>query len=54
MVALPAGNVIPSTNGVWGYPTVIDSCPDIRDYVALYWNRVDGVALESMLTLWTP
>ena len=30
-----------STDAVWGYPTVIDSCPDITDYVAFYWNRVD-------------
>lgn len=30
-----------STDAVWGYPKVIDSCPDITDYVAFYWNRVD-------------
>ena len=30
-----------STNAVWGYPTVFESCPDIGGYVAFYWNRVD-------------
>lgn len=30
-----------STDAVWGYPRVIDSCPDITGYVAFYWNRVD-------------
>lgn len=30
-----------STEAVWGYSTVLESCPDITDYVAFYWNRVD-------------
>jgi uncharacterized protein (DUF427 family) len=29
-------------DAVWGYPTVIDECPDITGYVAFYWNLVDA------------
>ncbi len=28
-------------NAVWGYPTPIETCPDISGHVAFYWNRVD-------------
>ena len=31
-----------SENAVWNYPTPIDECPDIADYVAFYWDRVDA------------
>jgi uncharacterized protein (DUF427 family) len=29
-------------NAVWGYPEVIEGCPDITDLVAFYWNAVDA------------
>jgi len=28
-------------NAVWGYPKPYDELPQIRDYVAFYWDRVD-------------
>jgi uncharacterized protein (DUF427 family) len=31
-----------SENALWGYPTPIAGCPDISDYVAFYWDRVDA------------
>ena len=30
-----------SKDAVWGYSSVIASCPDITDYVAFYWDRVE-------------
>ncbi|MDQ1397056.1 MAG: hypothetical protein QOG64_2315 [Acidimicrobiaceae bacterium] len=29
-------------NAVWAYREPIDSCPDISDYVAFYWDRMDA------------
>ena len=29
-------------DAVWGYPEPIAGCPDIGDYVAFYWNKVDA------------
>jgi uncharacterized protein (DUF427 family) len=29
-------------DAVWGYPDPIPECPDIGDYVAFYWDRVDA------------
>lgn len=31
-----------SENAVWNYPAPIDECPDIADYMAFYWDRVDA------------
>ena len=31
-----------SENAVWGYPDPVDPCPDIAEYVAFYWDRVDA------------
>lgn len=31
-----------SENAVWNYPEPVEGCPDIADYVAFYWNRVDA------------
>ena len=31
-----------SRDAVWGYPEVIEGCPDITAYVSFYWNRVDA------------
>ena len=28
-------------NVMWGYPAPIDDCPDISNYVAFFWNKVD-------------
>jgi uncharacterized protein (DUF427 family) len=28
-------------NKVWGYPELINDCPDILDHVAFYWDAVD-------------
>ncbi len=30
-----------SENKVWGYPELINDCPDITDRVAFYWDAVD-------------
>jgi uncharacterized protein (DUF427 family) len=30
-----------SKNAVWGYPTPYDEVPELADYVAFYWDRVD-------------
>ncbi len=29
-------------NAVWAYPDPIDSVPELRDYVAFYWDRADA------------
>ena len=29
-------------NAVWRYPEPLDGSVDIRDYVAFYWNKMDG------------
>ena len=29
-------------NAVWGYPVPLDGAPDLSDYVAFYWNKVDS------------
>lgn len=29
-------------NAVWGYPVPLDNAPDLRGYVAFYWDRVDN------------
>jgi uncharacterized protein (DUF427 family) len=29
-------------NAAWGYPDPIEGAPPLADYVALYWNRMDG------------
>ncbi len=31
-----------SENAVWNYPEPVEECPDIAEYVAFYWNRVDA------------
>lgn len=31
-----------SENAVWNYPEPVEGCPDIADYVAFYWDRVDA------------
>ena len=31
-----------SDDALWGYPFPIESCPDISQYVAFYWDRVDA------------
>ena len=29
-------------NAVWRYPEPLDGSVDVRDYVAFYWNKMDG------------
>ena len=29
-------------NAVWCYPEPLDGSVDVRDYVAFYWNKMDG------------
>ena len=29
-------------NVVWAYQEPLEGCVDARDYVAMYWNRMDG------------
>jgi uncharacterized protein (DUF427 family) len=29
-------------NAVWGYPSPIEGAPDLSEYVAFYWNKVDN------------
>ncbi len=31
-----------SENAVWGYPDPYDEVPALKDFVAFYWDRVDG------------
>ena len=31
-----------SENAVWNYPESVEACPDIAEYVAFYWDRVDA------------
>jgi uncharacterized protein (DUF427 family) len=31
-----------SENAVWGYPDPFDEVPALKDFVAFYWDRVDG------------
>lgn len=31
-----------SENAVWGYPDPYDEVPQLKDFVAFYWDRVDG------------
>jgi len=31
-----------SENAVWNYPEPVEACPDIAEYVAFYWDRVDA------------
>jgi uncharacterized protein (DUF427 family) len=31
-----------SENAVWGYPEPYDEVPALKDFVAFYWDRVDG------------
>ncbi len=31
-----------SENAVWGYPDPYDEVPELQDFVAFYWDRVDG------------
>ena len=35
------GNQV-SENAVWGYPDPYDEVPALKDFVAFYWDRVDG------------
>jgi uncharacterized protein (DUF427 family) len=37
-----------SANAVWGYPEPIPECPDIRDYVAFYRNRVEDLTASAI------
>jgi uncharacterized protein (DUF427 family) len=32
-----------SVDALWGYPRVIDGCPDITAHVSFYPSRVDGI-----------
>ena len=29
-------------NAVWGYPDPYDEVPELKDFVAFYWDRIDG------------
>ena len=31
-----------SENAAWNYPEPVEACPDIAEYVAFYWDRVDA------------
>tara|TARA_B100000809_G_scaffold169988_1_gene167352 strand:+ start:56 stop:862 length:807 start_codon:yes stop_codon:yes gene_type:complete len=38
---LKVGDAAAEENALWSYPEPFDICPDISNYVAFYWNKVE-------------